>query len=201
MGGLGSGNRLRWSSRDTCESSLRIDLRYMRARGFLQAGSSGVLSWSRGGEPSGFIRYRSHRKFLEVDYRVRSQGVDWTPVREFIPLVYVDQPFGGTRAYMRCLSCGNRCAVLYGGARFRCRKCSNLAYSSQNGDASDRALTISQKIRTRLGGGGCFDDPIPPKPKGMHWKTCRRLQAKCEFYEDQIADQFVNMIARFGGQI
>lgn len=201
MGGLGSGNRFRWSSRGTCESSLRIDLRYMRANGLLQAGSSGVLSWSIGGEPSGLIRYRCHRESLEVDYRVRSPGAEWAPIKECIPLVYVAQPLGGRRVYLQCLSCGNRCIVLYGGARFRCRKCSNLSYSSQSGDASDRALTRSQKIRARLGGAGCFEDPIPPKPKGMHWKTYRRLAARCEFYEEQIADQFVRMVARFAGRI
>lgn len=200
MGGIGSGNRFRYGSRETCENSLRLDLRYMRAKGLLKSGSSGVLSWSRGEVKTGWIRYKVHAYSLELNYNVRRSGIDWQPVQEHIPLVYSSQPFGGARLYIKCLDCRRRCVVLYGGARFRCRRCLDLAYASQNEDSSDRALAISQKIRSRLCGGGCFDDPIPPKPKGMHWKTYRRLEATCEFYEEQIADQFVGLIARFAGQ-
>jgi hypothetical protein len=35
MGGIGSGNLWRYGTRDTCEGSLRIDIRYMRTKGML----------------------------------------------------------------------------------------------------------------------------------------------------------------------
>jgi hypothetical protein len=35
----------------------------------------------------------------------------------------------------------------------------------------ERAIRREQKIRVRLGGGHSILDPLPPKPKGMHWRT------------------------------
>jgi hypothetical protein len=68
-----------------------------------------------------------------------------------------------------------RCAVLYGGTHYRCRKCWNLAYQSQHEVPYQRALSQAQKFRQRLGGSPCTDDPFPEKPKGMHWRTYDRL--------------------------
>src|SRR5215469_1119067 len=39
----------------------------------------------------------------------------------------------------------------------------------------DRALSRLQKLHIRLGGSGAVGDGLPPKPKGMHWKTYRVL--------------------------
>lgn len=201
MGGIGSGNRFRWGSRSSCEASLRIDLRYMRKRGMLRAGSSGTLSWSRNGEQVSWIRYRVHAHSLELDYRTRVAGDEWTPVNERVPLMRHDQPFGGTRLFIQCLRCRRRCLVLYGGTHFRCRTCLNLTYDSQNQDLSDRASAKSRQIRARLGGDGCFEDPIPAKPKGMHWKTYRKLERECEFQDGIVAAQFIAIFARLGGRI
>lgn len=200
MGGSGSGNRWRIGARDTCEGSNRVDLRYMRAQGMLVIGSAGTLSWSRGGERVGWIRYTVHRNTLELDYRVRSRGEEWKPVNDQIQFERLPQPFGGERLYLRCKRCCRRCLVLYGGEMFRCRKCHNLAYASQNQDACDRASSKAQRIRYKLGNDGGFEDPFPMKPKGMHWATYRRLERQCEFYEDQVARKLLSLMARFGGR-
>jgi hypothetical protein len=197
MGGIGSGNLWRYGTRDTCEASLRIDIRYMRSKGMLTPGRQGTLSWSRGGESISSINYKCYETTLELDYRTRPAGGDWTPVNEHISIERTVQPFGGTRRYFRCSRCFGRCLVLYGGSYFRCRKCQNLAYASQNQDLRDRASAKARKIRERLGDDGCFDDPFPAKPKGMHWRTYDKLERQCEIYEDQVAAQFTNLLARF----
>ncbi len=201
MGGIGSGTRWRWGSRDTCEASLRIDIRYMRAKGLLAPGSQGTLSWSRGGEQTGWIRYKVHALTLELDYRTRPAGGDWTPVNEHIPFDRVDQPFGGSRLYFICPRCRHRCMVLYGGSHFRCRKCQNLAYASQSEDAAARAMSRSQNIRKRLGDSGGFDDPFPPKPKGMHWATYDRLEREYAVQDERAATVLVGLLARLGGRL
>ena len=197
MGGIGSGNIWRYGTRDTCEASLRIDIRYMRTKGMLSPGRQGVLSWSRCGQTVSSINYKCHEATLELDYRTRPVGGDWKPVTEHVRIERAAQPFGGVRRYFHCPRCYARCLVLYGGSYFRCRKCQNLAYASQNQDVHDRASAKARKIRQRLGDDGCFDDPFPPKPKGMHWRTYDKLQRQCEILEDQVAAQFMLLLARF----
>lgn len=196
MGGIGSGNRWRYSTRKTCESSLRIDIRYMRANNLLKPGSQGILSWSRGGQTTSSIRYRSHEASIELEYKTQPPVGDGMPVNDHIAIERAAQPFGGTRLYFICRRCQGRCLVLYGGSYFRCRKCQNLAYASQNRVVCDQASAKARKIRERLGDHGCFDDPFPSKPKGMHWRTYEKLERECERYENQVAVKFIHLLSR-----
>lgn len=186
MGGIGSGNFWRWASRDTCESYTRIELPYLRKRGMLRPGYFGSLSWKRGGEPSGNIRFQMHESSMEVRYRYRKTGqAEWQAVREHIPFAFTPQHLGGQRRWFVCLSCRRRCTVLYGGTHYRCRKCWNLAYQSQHEEPHDRALSQAQKLRQRLGGSPFTDEPFPEKPKGMHWRTYEKLKAKGEALDER----------------
>lgn len=197
MGGAGSGNRWRVARRDTCEASLRIDIRYMRAKGLLKAGHRGTLSWSRGGEQTGWIEYRYHGATLELDYKARPAGGEWVKINEHIWLQRAGQPFGGERLYMCCPGCQRRCLVLYGGIYFRCRKCQNLGYATQREDTLGRLCARSSRIRNKLGDTGSFDDLFPTKPKGMHWKTYDRLKAEGERIEDSVAFAFDGLLRRY----
>lgn len=186
MGGSGSGNRWRWGSRDTCESYTRIELPSLRKRGMLRPGYCGSLSWNRGGEPAGDIRFRMHESGMELIYKYRSAGEDeWRDVNEFVPFAFTDQHLGGRRRWFQCKSCRRLCAVLYGGTHYRCRKCWNLAYQTQNEDPASRAIMKAGKLRKRLGGSECTEDPFPDKPKGMHWRTYERLRSKGEALDER----------------
>ena len=66
-------------------------------------------------------------------------------------------------------------AILDGGIIFACRRCYRLVYPSQRQSFSDRAAARADAIKDRLGGIGCFFDPVPPRPKGMHRQTYHRL--------------------------
>lgn len=197
MGGVGSGNRWR-GKRDTCEANLRIDLRMMRKQGLLNASAAGTLSWSRRGEQTGWINYRLHPDAIELDYRTRRNGGPWHDINEKVPLIRIEQPFGGGRLYFSCLGCGQRCVILYGGSHFRCRTCQNLSYATQNEDRLGRLTAKSARIRERLGDEGGCDDPFPAKPKGMHWKTYERLRRQCDDLENHIAETFDGLLRKYG---
>ena len=84
---------------------------------------------------------------------------------------------GGQRQWFRCPGCHRQCRILYGGPRFRCRLCHGLRYESQFESHAQRANRRARKIRRRLGGSECLINEFPPKRRGMHWATYRRLEA------------------------
>jgi hypothetical protein len=84
-------------------------------------------------------------------------------------------------------------AVLYqGGKYFACRNCYRLAYRSQRDTQSDRLIHKADKLRDRLGWEPGILSGNGDKPKGMHWKTFRQLQAE----HDRLADAGVAMAMR-----
>ena len=87
--------------------------------------------------------------------------------------------FGGQRPWFSCP--GNDCshrraAILYfHPLGLRCRKCSNLSYASQYEDKMFRRLRRANKLRLQLGGRQGLTNPMPEKPRYMHWATYERL--------------------------
>jgi len=115
-------------------------------------------------------------------YGHRGRGEEWR--REEYP-VFVEWTrcnYGGLRPWFHCpvRTCDRRVAVLYGSGMFACRQCHQLAYERQRETSHSRALSRAQAIREKLGGSPCVDDDFPPKPKGMHWRTYRRLALEGE---------------------
>lgn len=176
MGGSGSGHRWR-SSSSTCEANKRIDLRFLRKKNWLSPGQRYSLNWTYGDEPSGNITYWAYDTHLKLVYRSRTNGEDWQDIEQHVPFDFTPLNFGGQRQWLRCPRCNRRCLVLYGGARFYCRKCYRLKYKTQSEDGWQRLMTKAQKIRKRLGGNESIDEMFPIKPKGMHRKTYHRLEA------------------------
>jgi hypothetical protein len=177
MGGRGSG-RTAFFMVDKCENLHSIDLAWLRRQDMLRPGYASTIRWSRGGRPTGSVAVHVSHSGLRLTYRVRPFGGDWQDISEVIAFTESRTNFGGTRAWLQCLTCGRACRVLYGGTRFRCRTCLGLRYESQYEAGFARAASRVHKIRGRLGHYGAIDEPFPPKPKGMHWRTYRRLQEK-----------------------
>ncbi len=173
MGGRGSG---RYGFLiDKCEDFLRIDLAFLRKENILKAGNRGQLIWNRRGEQFASIRYVIEPAGLRLIYRTRGRGGDWQDVTDLVPITETPTQFGGHRKWLVCPACSKRCRIIYGGSYFRCRTCHGLKYESQYENVISRTASQRHKLRNRLGQKGSLDDPFPPKPKGMHWKTYRRL--------------------------
>ncbi len=131
MGGCGSG-RHGGLSADKCHEYHSVDLAWLRRKGCLRPGYSGKLTWSRCGVQTGNIDYRVEAAGLRLIYRTRPMNGEWQDVNEFIPFVETATNFGGSRQWLLCPSCRRPCRILYGGSRFRCRRCYRLKYEVLN---------------------------------------------------------------------
>jgi hypothetical protein len=69
-----------------------------------------------------------------------------------------------------------------------------LSYSSQAETRADRATRAMFKIVRRLDPEQDVND-LPPKPKGMHWRTYNRLVDRYEKYDQQWS---LEAMRRFG---
>ena len=172
----------RWASYSTkTDDMLSIDLADLKRRGILVPGKRSTMSWSRGSTPIASITLACGQAGLRLMYRTNDGNVD-----ELIPFTWTATRFGGRRQWFQCLNCLKPKRVLYGGARFRCRKCYGLHYASQYEAPGLGAVDQAEKIRKQLGDkhGPAFDlDEFPDKPKHMHWKTYISLQER--YYELQ----------------
>jgi hypothetical protein len=201
MGGRGSGTWYRWDKKTTTEEVKRIDIRYMKKHGLLSRGS-GSLSWSCGGESSGYIQYTMHGGRMTLNYKFRRNGGEWEPVEQTIWFDETPCNYGNTRKWFRCPHCNKRVAILYGADKlFLCRHCYRLPYGSQTETHMDRMARKARKIRKRLDIDNPIFDPdnltdwIYYKPKNMHWKTFDRLKAAENQAQDSMNNNF---LARFG---
>ena len=192
MGGYGSGRPARYPK---SEQMLRLDISQLERRGYLRGGLYRYSwSWGRDGEDAGSIGLLALATGLKLIYRTRSGDGEWQDVDEVVPFVWTPLKFGGQRRWFQCLRCGRRCRILYGGGRFRCRRCRRVRYASQSETKADRATRAMFKIVKRLDPEEECND-LPFKPKGMHWSTYNRLADRYEYYDTQWA---LAAMRRFG---
>ena len=171
MGGCGSGRNHRFASRT--DEFHKLDLASFKREWFSRY-YSGQITWSRGGHKTGSIGYRLCGDHMRLNYTLTREDKH---INERFEFDFTRQNFGGERRWIICPSCGRRCRVLYGGAYFRCRRCYNATYESQYEFIRVPGLSSAERVRDKLGGEPGFVHLFPNKPKGMHWKTYRRLEA------------------------
>jgi hypothetical protein len=85
---------------------------------------------------------------------------------------------------------------LYGGEVFACRHCHGLAFSSQRVTAENRAIQQAEKIRAMLGWRPGIAYGKGPKPKGMHWRTFKRLTAQYDAFTKVALDGLAAQLER-----
>ena len=194
MGGFGSG---RHGGKRTTGDKWALDIRKIQRTVGLMPGKSFNWQWLRNGEPMANINILTDTDQVTLDYRTRDRGGEWQNMNYPVQISWTPCNYGGQRAWWCCpaVGCGRRVAVLYGGKVYACRHCHKLAYRTQREPDYDRASSKADKLRDRLkweagilNGNGC-------KPKGMHWATFERLEAR----HDALVNQtMAGMMARFG---
>ena len=175
---------MRWQTRSYVEDYSSIDVQRWHREGLLDH-SEFSCAWWRGDQKAASIGVRAEGTQVTLAYRYKRWGSEWQDVEQIVPLDWTDCHFGGQRPWFTCaarsngVGCGRRVAKLYvAGGVFACRHCYRLHYTSQSENHMNRQLRKAQKIRTRLGGSGSLLDPLPPRPKGMHWRTYARMRDK-----------------------
>ena len=125
------------------------------------------------------------------------------PQAQRVDIVSTPCRFGGRRWWWLCPRTGRRCGKLYlpnGGTLFlsRGRGAYDLAYASQNGSAMDRSHARQRRLYARLGGEyEYFEQPLPPRPKGMRHATYERVVALIGAAMDRHDEIFMAGAARF----
>lgn len=176
MGGLGSGRPARHLL--TSEVA-QLDSRWMQRHGLLAAGGRRRWQWGGGEVPAVEILVQVSEPGLWVTYRSMTGTDEVQAVRYAIAVAWTPCHFGGRRPWLLCpvATCQRRVAVLYGGPVFACRHCLDLVYPSQREGRVERSLRQAHALTRRLGGETRDWQAGISKPRGMHWRTYRRLEA------------------------
>ena len=86
--------------------------------------------------------------------------------------------FGGASPIFICSGCNCNSVVLYECGSFRCRKCLNLAYSSQNEQKLDRTIRKLKKLRKKYEWEGGLSSPVPCRKKRQRVQTYNQYQTQ-----------------------
>lgn len=135
---------------------------------------------------------------------VQSVAFEW--IKSEMKLIYGDRPiqvtttpcnYGGVRYWFLCGSCYEKVGVLYfTGKCWKCRKCGNLVYSSQQGTKTDfwywyfKAFKVARQIDKDFWIDG-FDFLFrhlylfPSKPKYMKWSKYDKLKEQYNEYAER----------------
>jgi len=152
---------------DRTSSRFRIDVRQLKAHTRFEVGTKGQIGCD----------YRMLSFELKQDSILLGTDPKFDDVQlvESPYKIWLDRTpchFGGMRNWFKCPSCEGRVGTLFlndGG--FACRKCCDLAFSSQLECRPSRLIGKAMRIRRRLGDTRGFFAPTPDIPKGMHLKT------------------------------
>lgn len=205
MGGPGSGNWFRWSTRPVVEDGLKLDMCRLIRGGNIIPGKwvSGSLIWSNvdTDERSASIGYEANMVDPEFAWIRLHYKRDDKPEDYKVRLTTTRPNYGGRRWWFVCPARGIRTAKLYlanGGNWFASRQAYGMAYRSQNECIEDRMATRAHSLRRKLGGPAGFDEPFPEKPKGMHWKTYNRICDEIDYLEQS---SMMSMMGRLGIEV
>jgi len=194
MGGFGSG---RHGGKSTTGDMHVLDIRKIARAGRLKPGQSFSWQWTCNGEKIASINMRTDTDRVTLDYRARDRGGEWQAMNYPVRLSWTPCTYGGQRAWWLCpaVGCERRVAVLYGGKVYACRHCHHLAYRTQREQPHDRAGNKADKLRDKLKWEAGILNGNGDKPKGMHWATFERLQAR---HDALVNQSFAGIIAKFG---
>lgn len=165
------------------EQLMRLDIRVLHRRGLLWVGGTNSWSWNRGGEHVGSVKFTVNADSVRLAYSIVGQDASQTIATNTTPCHY-----GGSRTWFTCPLCRCRAAVLYlRSARFACRKCQRVSYTSQSGSESDRGHASYHRLRALIEAG---------KPKWQRWATFNRLEDRFERVSERANWSLMKLVQR-----
>lgn len=196
MGGRGSGRPAGYADRSTTEDSLPLDIRRLQRSGVLTPGRVCSWQWTVNDRVYASIQIRAVAWQVELNYTYTGHQQPAEVIHQTVMLEITPCTLGGHRRWFRCPTCARRVAVIYGAGRlFACRVCKGLPYACQSETDDDRAARRADRIRKQLGWmPGILNEP-GLKPRGMHWRTFRRLVAE---HDTWVAAALAGMGRRLG---
>jgi hypothetical protein len=188
-----------WKGAGTVEGSRSLSVMKLARAGYLSGMTFGGWQWTCGDGTTASIQITGAKDAVTLDYRVRSGGDDWEPVRQRVPIRRTSCRFGGERPWFVCdvaangVYCGRQVAKVYlAGRLFACRHCYRLGYSVQRGGPVDRAHHRLARLHRKLGSDYDGRDGIPPRrPKWMRQRTYDRVVQQIEAGEDRLNHVFM----------
>ena len=159
--------------------------------GLLKTHGNYTLEWKRRGCVVAAITISTEQDRIKLNYQTSTVGKDKQDHSYYIGLSYTPCHMGGQRAWFVCPSCQKRAAILYGKRVFACRKCCELVYPITTESKLD-------KLRERLQWQAGFLNGYEWKPKGMHWRTYRKLERTYRLTECQTYLEMNKTMPLFG---
>ena len=172
------------------ELGLSLNINRLLRDGFIKPGQSSLPKDYRWLDDDGAVRATAGISATATippygEMRIVAAWTDQT-----IRLAAQPRHFGGWQWYFVCPRANQRVSVLWSppGKRFFAGRKSwgkGVAYLSQYYGAGPRARYMANKLCDRIAGPGASEEwEVPPKPKGMTWRTYERLVQRCEKYRD-----------------
>ena len=178
------GRHYRWAKKALVSDHYRLDAHRMLSATDMSQPSMHTWQWLRGEQRTASLAYQVRPEHRTVRLVYSYQGQEVAPY--LVHWTTTTPRYGGQRYWWLCPQCGRRCAHLYSGKIFACRRCYHLTYeSAQSGDPRNaRVERRMWAIRRRLQAeGGLIDTPAWRKPPHMHWRTFRALMCEYEKLE------------------
>lgn len=170
------GHYYRWQKKALVTDHLRLSAHQLLSASERDDRYLGTWQWLRDGAKVASLMYMvlPAERAVRLIYDYQKQPVE----PYLVHFTTSTPPYGGQRYWWLCPVCGRRCADLFSGRTFACRKCYDLTYeSAQSGDPRNtRVERRLRAIRHRLGADSGLLNPLPEaKPKHMRWATYTAL--------------------------
>lgn len=150
---------MRYGAKLTVERAFRIDIRQLKAAGYLCGFHSGTIKSEGDSEGVWFAISTDDEfpggKYIWFKYSIIQKNGEIEKYDYKVPLSVTKCHFGGVRYWFLCYAnlrhcCGNRVTTLYLGAGanvFACRHCHDLSYNSRNKDRRNSLYPVIEKCR------------------------------------------------------
>lgn len=200
MGGYGSG---RYGvggviPKYTVEDCLCLDIKKLSRARILTPGLLTIWQWSneRYDGSKDTIKILTMSYGIKLYYAIKNNMTGDEKFMDYIVyLTWTNCNYGGRRPWFLCPKCNRRVAILYSkNYFFLCRYCHDLTYASCQ-ESGDRYKELRRKIFKILNilreDETSYMALVPPKPKGLHWKTYNRLENKLLRLEHEMIQHLI----------